>query len=117
MYRDSQLNEQIKEFRADNQKKKTEISDKKIEYISTQLDATQIRYAKESEDKLYKDEQMKIINNSDELAHNNMQDITESSTFASPSLLSLEDDKEEQMKAIKKQSKPIQWKYYFFHIE
>lgn len=118
MYRDSQLNEQIKEFRVDNEKKKTEIANKKIEYISTQLDATQIRYAKESEDKLYKDEQMKIINNSDELAHNNVQDISESPTFATPtSLLSLEDDEEEQVKEIKKQPKIGQWKYYFFHIE
>ncbi|MFN7160290.1 MAG: hypothetical protein ACK4NC_01615 [Candidatus Gracilibacteria bacterium] len=117
MYRDSQLNEQIKEFRADNDKKKTEISNKKVEYISTQLDSTQIRYAKESEDKLYKDEQMKIINNSAELAHNNLQDISDSPTFASPSLLTLEDDHVEQMKAIKKQTKIDQWKYYFFHIE
>lgn len=117
MYRDSQLNEQIKDFRAGNEKKKTEISNKKVEYISTQLDSTQIRYAKESEDKLYKDEQMKIINNSEELAHNNLQDVSDSPTFASPSLLSLEDDQVEQLKAIKKQPKVSQWKYYFFHLE
>ena len=117
MYRDSQLNEQIKEFREGNEKKKVDIGNKKLEYIGTQLDSSKIRDAKEAEDVVYKDEERKFVNNSAELAHNNVQDISESPTFAAPSLLTLEDDQEEQIKAIKKQTKVNQWKYYFFHIE
>lgn len=118
MYRDNQFNDQIKEFRAGNEQRKIEIANKKLEDAGINLRSMQIRSAKESEGKILTGEEVKIINNSEALAHNNTDDISQSPTFAAPTAqVTFVEDKEEALKNIKKKSKIDQWKYYFFHVE
>ena len=116
MYRDNQFNLQIKEFRAGNEKRKGEIMNKKLEDAANALRSMTMRAMKESEGKVYKDEEVYIIEGSEKLAHNKGED-PEMANFAPPTVsANFEADSEEILLAVKKKEKVDQWKYYFFKL-
>ncbi len=116
MYRDAQSTEQIQRFELQNKELEAKTRESMIELIKTQLVNIEIRENKETKNSQYMDEEVRVLQDSEIKANEDLQAPSERAIFQQPYPVDFTETEQAKIEEIKKLSNPEQWKYFFFKI-
>lgn len=117
MYRDAQSSEQIERFEQQNKNLEKKTKESMIELIKTQLISVELRDTKETQNSQYLDEEVRILQDSDLVANEDLQAPSDKALFKQPYPIEFTQSEKEKIELVKKKPKIEQWKYFFFKIE
>lgn len=116
MYRDAQSTEQIERYETKNQDLKDSIKETMVSLLKNQLQSVEIRTFKETFNKRYLDEEVRVIKDSELLAKSEVLP-SQKDVFKDPEAADYIDAQAEALARIKLEPKINHWKYFLFHIE
>ena len=117
MYRDAQSSEQIERFEQQNIDLERKTKESMVELIKTQLANVELRENKETQNTQYLDEEVRVLQDSDLKANEDLQAASENDIFKQPYPADFTESEKEKIEEVKKKSKMEQWRYFFFKID